>query len=156
MASFTIDIMDRPDKHFAVRVTPPPEKSVLVGVEPPSHTYLNAIRAYIAIFAERMKVMGTPPAIKKNSITIFLADKDHGKCGVRFSPTAQELLAMKSKLGEQAPSSLLLACDLVQVILETSKLIREQSIIITDDEVHEMGTAIETVKDVMTGVKRQH
>lgn len=154
MASFTIDIMDRPDRHFAVRVTPPPETSVIIGVEPPSHTYLNAIRAYIAIFAERMKALNAPPAIKKNSISIFLADKDHGKCGVRFSPTAQELLAMRSKLGEQSPHSLLLACDLVTVILETSKLIREQSVIITDDEVHEMGGAIGTVKDIMTGVKR--
>ncbi len=151
MAKFTVEIVDRPDHHFYVKITPPKEKSLIIGAAPPSHTYLDAVTAYIMIFTERMKAQDAPKAIKRNSISILIADKDGGGCGVKFSPSMQELLAERSRAGEACPQSLLLATDLATVILETSKLVRKQSIIIDPGEVQELATAINTVKDVMTG-----
>lgn len=156
MAKFEIEIVDRPDHHFYVKITPPKQKALIIGSEPPSHTYLDAITAYIVIFTERMKAMDAPKATKRNSVTIIIADKDHGKAGCEFKPSAKELLGIRSRLGDAAPQSLLLACDLITIILETSKLIREQTVIIDPDEVNELSSAVNTVKDVMTGVKRQH
>ena len=151
MAKFILEIVDRPDHYFYAKVTPPKEKHVIIGSAPASHTYLDACMAYIVIFAEQMKARGVLKATKKNSISLMIADRDGGGVGVLIKPSAQELLAERSRLGEASPQSLLLACDLISVILETSKMVKAQKVITDQDEVNDLAGAINTIKDVMTG-----